>query len=171
MCIRDRIQYLNIDPKKYIEKCIDYGVNIDKAGQDILEQTLKSTNITKIQYEKSLNYYMQNPQYAQEFVKLEEAQSKQLQQTKGDQEIDQQKLIDVMTFANSQLDTEIESIDPTQFSDPRQVAYLTLIIRTKIFDLVYEKFGLHEDATLNSCLLYTSPSPRDRQKSRMPSSA
>ena len=23
----------------------------------------------------------------------------------------------------------------------------------------------------NSCLLYTSPSPRDRQKSRMPSSA
>ena len=25
--------------------------------------------------------------------------------------------------------------------------------------------------TLLSCLLYTSPSPRDRQKSRMPSSA
>ena len=25
--------------------------------------------------------------------------------------------------------------------------------------------------SLNSCLLYTSPSPRDRQKSRMPSSA
>ena len=31
-----------------------------------------------------------------------------------------------------------------------------------------------EDVTkgvLNACLLYTSPSPRDRQKSRMPSSA
>ena len=28
-----------------------------------------------------------------------------------------------------------------------------------------------EEAALNSCLLYTSPSPRDRQKSRMPSSA
>src|SRR5665213_1249795 len=27
------------------------------------------------------------------------------------------------------------------------------------------------DASLRSCLLYTSPSPRDRQKSRMPSSA
>ena len=26
-------------------------------------------------------------------------------------------------------------------------------------------------AFLNACLLYTSPSPRDRQKSRMPSSA
>ena len=28
-----------------------------------------------------------------------------------------------------------------------------------------------EDAEDRSCLLYTSPSPRDRQKSRMPSSA
>ena len=27
------------------------------------------------------------------------------------------------------------------------------------------------DGMYNSCLLYTSPSPRDRQKSRMPSSA
>ena len=28
-----------------------------------------------------------------------------------------------------------------------------------------------EPRTINICLLYTSPSPRDRQKSRMPSSA
>ena len=28
-----------------------------------------------------------------------------------------------------------------------------------------------DDYTITSCLLYTSPSPRDRQKSRMPSSA
>jgi hypothetical protein len=27
------------------------------------------------------------------------------------------------------------------------------------------------DNFINGCLLYTSPSPRDRQKSRMPSSA
>ena len=35
-------------------------------------------------------------------------------------------------------------------------------------------FELHGDrvkALAKSCLLYTSPSPRDRQKSRMPSSA
>ena len=32
--------------------------------------------------------------------------------------------------------------------------------------------GIHEEMTrLETCLLYTSPSPRDRQKSRMPSSA
>ena len=36
-------------------------------------------------------------------------------------------------------------------------------------DLIYaKKLAVDEDG---SCLLYTSPSPRDRQKSRMPSSA
>ena len=39
-----------------------------------------------------------------------------------------------------------------------------------------EKFILHDgppyaNGHLHICLLYTSPSPRDRQKSRMPSSA
>ena len=29
----------------------------------------------------------------------------------------------------------------------------------------------HVDAELNGCLLYTSPSPRDKRQSRMPSSA
>ena len=33
------------------------------------------------------------------------------------------------------------------------------------------EIGLSAQATLCNCLLYTSPSPRDRQKSRMPSSA
>ena len=37
------------------------------------------------------------------------------------------------------------------------------------------KHTIHGDANItddvSSCLLYTSPSPRDRQKSRMPSSA
>ena len=31
--------------------------------------------------------------------------------------------------------------------------------------------GLDEDARYETCLLYTSPSPRDRTRSRMPSSA
>ena len=39
-------------------------------------------------------------------------------------------------------------------------------------DLVGEPYpdSTHE-ICMNACLLYTSPSPRDRQKSRMPSSA
>ena len=38
----------------------------------------------------------------------------------------------------------------------------------KLFD---ELIPLPDGTSYNSCLLYTSPSPRDRQKSRMPSSA
>ena len=34
-----------------------------------------------------------------------------------------------------------------------------------------QPFTLGIDNNINCCLLYTSPSPRDRQKSRMPSSA
>ena len=36
------------------------------------------------------------------------------------------------------------------------------------FDLLYQDYYL---VLYRTCLLYTSPSPRDRQKSRMPSSA
>ena len=38
---------------------------------------------------------------------------------------------------------------------------------------VMKKFGYPTKSTdeIRNCLLYTSPSPRDRQKSRMPSSA
>ena len=40
--------------------------------------------------------------------------------------------------------------------------------RRKINEQGYEVYSL---ARIKYCLLYTSPSPRDRQKSRMPSSA
>ena len=38
--------------------------------------------------------------------------------------------------------------------------------RLDTFDLMVETYG-----QLNTCLLYTSPSPRDVEESRMPSSA
>ena len=37
--------------------------------------------------------------------------------------------------------------------------------------LVEKKKNRSVDASYNACLLYTSPSPRDRTRSRMPSSA
>ena len=47
-----------------------------------------------------------------------------------------------------------------------EVRLVELIVITGLCSLCSELFIL-----LYSCLLYTSPSPRDRQKSRMPSSA
>ena len=34
-----------------------------------------------------------------------------------------------------------------------------------------DEYGINRNFRKSTCLLYTSPSPRDRQKSRMPSSA
>ena len=39
------------------------------------------------------------------------------------------------------------------------------------YELRQSKKDKNPSYTINTCLLYTSPSPRDRQKSRMPSSA
>ena len=39
------------------------------------------------------------------------------------------------------------------------------------FNIGPYSYYLHESVAVSACLLYTSPSPRDRQKSRMPSSA
>ena len=43
--------------------------------------------------------------------------------------------------------------------------------RAAISSMMEKAGGKLIDLHLTSCLLYTSPSPRDRQKSRMPSSA
>ena len=60
---------------------------------------------------------------------------------------------------------EEEVIEATEtFVDPNQIT---------IFDVIAEEEAKEAEATqiTYTCLLYTSPSPRDRQKSRMPSSA
>ena len=44
----------------------------------------------------------------------------------------------------------------------------------KIAEIASDKAKIDKDAVdmvINSCLLYTSPSPRDKRQSRMPSSA
>ena len=56
--------------------------------------------------------------------------------------------------------------DPTM----QQSAFVSVImgVMTGIFGIW---MGQESKGRRNGCLLYTSPSPRDRQKSRMPSSA
>eukprot|EP00828_Plagiopyla_frontata_P012802 TRINITY_DN17392_c0_g1_i1.p3 TRINITY_DN17392_c0_g1~~TRINITY_DN17392_c0_g1_i1.p3 ORF type:complete len:172 (+),score=32.41 TRINITY_DN17392_c0_g1_i1:1422-1937(+) len=56
----------------------------------------------------------------------------------------------------------------TGFLEIRQLTKISVIYNIKSKDTAMAAIG---DYVINSCLLYTSPSPRDRQKSRMPSSA
>ena len=56
------------------------------------------------------------------------------------------------------------------FGDSRSFKVINVDISKKLnASACYDK--QHVCAYLQPCLLYTSPSPRDRQKSRMPSSA
>ena len=54
------------------------------------------------------------------------------------------------------------------YEDDQVLAFKDIAPRAPVHYLIIPKQRI---ATLNDCLLYTSPSPRDRQKSRMPSSA
>ena len=46
-----------------------------------------------------------------------------------------------------------------------------VLFRRRVADTGIHPVIAHNSYLINICLLYTSPSPRDRQKSRMPSSA
>ena len=52
------------------------------------------------------------------------------------------------------------------FLDNSQIHYLKKVLKLKKDENVHV-----QDGEGNSCLLYTSPSPRDKRQSRMPSSA
>ena len=56
---------------------------------------------------------------------------------------------------------------------PRLVSLGTVIITIIVLALAVAFYKIPYPISIeaNGCLLYTSPSPRDRQKSRMPSSA
>ena len=59
-------------------------------------------------------------------------------------------------------ESRLNSSNPSETPDREEV----------LLNMVYEKaFTIGWDAHINPCLLYTSPSPRDRVRSRMPSSA
>ena len=68
-----------------------------------------------------------------------------------------------------------EDLAENQFTWPICKELLFLVLEDKVSDvfvceLVWERLFYAKELSIN-CLLYTSPSPRDRQKSRMPSSA
>ena len=61
--------------------------------------------------------------------------------------------------------------DPTDDLERELLQELDDIAKQLRGKITYSHYGNSEGKTSKTCLLYTSPSPRDRQKSRMPSSA
>ena len=57
------------------------------------------------------------------------------------------------------------------FKTDSNIAILIYSCLTAIFLLHFCKFDSDRSTNARDCLLYTSPSPRDRTRSRMPSSA
>ena len=71
------------------------------------------------------------------------------------------------SFSEGDVVTTLDAI-----SDELKAKYGFKYVRVNTdYDMVEDIIGVTMSAPFSACLLYTSPSPRDRQKSRMPSSA
>ena len=75
--------------------------------------------------------------------------------------------------SNTQLDGLQLSQEFVFRTEPKSNEALIEEVKAGAIDgaLIFKSTELPQQVTLYTCLLYTSPSPRDRQKSRMPSSA
>ena len=74
----------------------------------------------------------------------------------------------VLTFRVARLIEECEDVAVLALTFTNKAA---AEMRERVDALLGERTSPAHPNTPNTCLLYTSPSPRDRQKSRMPSSA
>ena len=82
----------------------------------------------------------------------------------------------LLKWANETLPDEIvvgtQSSANASYFDKFKNDIFNLVITSSTFNgLSYDASQLVPSLAIGACLLYTSPSPRDRQKSRMPSSA
>ena len=87
-----------------------------------------------------------------------------------------QKLPDIKIRLAKYSPTEI-GCDETLLNEEEKKVLEKLVLASMFMDNIFWKqassqgLALKEKLEKSTCLLYTSPSPRDRQKSRMPSSA
>ena len=83
--------------------------------------------------------------------------------------------LEVMKFYSEVFNTPYEAMFVSEDSTQVLHGSMTLLGTHVSFSDIPEGYNLvignHITLSINTCLLYTSPSPRDRQKSRMPSSA
>ena len=77
---------------------------------------------------------------------------------------------------NSHINESILSEEILEDQKKNRIDHMTYLpgmedIGSDVMDQVIDAMNAYDYEKYTDCLLYTSPSPRDRQKSRMPSSA
>ena len=88
----------------------------------------------------------------------------------GTEELPPKLLLKLSNSLRDNLSQELDKINISSktikaFATPRRLAVYISELQSKQQDQIIEKKGP------STCLLYTSPSPRDKRQSRMPSSA
>ena len=83
----------------------------------------------------------------------------------------------IQTLALSAAETDVDvvifdnELTPAQLREIEKAIGRKIVDRTQLILDIFARRARTREGKLQVCLLYTSPSPRDRQKSRMPSSA
>ena len=67
--------------------------------------------------------------------------------------------------------TENDLIDAKEHGEDLKALLFEYGLRLSIFEISSNLQGINNNPDKETCLLYTSPSPRDKRQSRMPSSA
>ena len=80
------------------------------------------------------------------------------------------QIIEALSNAMFRVELENGHVVTAHISGKMRMYYIKLLPGDKV-KLEMSPYDLTKARITYSCLLYTSPSPRDRQKSRMPSSA
>eukprot|EP01015_Nassula_variabilis_P030948 TRINITY_DN6891_c0_g1_i1.p1 TRINITY_DN6891_c0_g1~~TRINITY_DN6891_c0_g1_i1.p1 ORF type:complete len:188 (+),score=46.34 TRINITY_DN6891_c0_g1_i1:63-626(+) len=187
MCIRDsfNMSHLNLQDhpdvgylkQEHIGKVIAQGLAVlykeqPKLPVDYLAKWLLNYSATQkygqelAHKEQQRNVLIEKHNQLQEFVAKLETQKEQERQALLSRDSKFRKIVSDHKYHEELLEKEL----PNHIEQYKQLtgAYVgyNYFLRTKINEDNGEEFG-----HLDPCLLYTSPSPRDRQKSRMPSSA
>ena len=87
--------------------------------------------------------------------------------------------VDAMKAASKTLKTEFKKVDIDQIEDVQDDLADMMEDMNEVQDALGRSYGIGDDVDeagelrvqVRLCLLYTSPSPRDKRQSRMPSSA
>ena len=134
-------------------------------GDKTINEIASEYNIIPKNIQNWKNIFLANAVVAMEPAKAVKEYKDEIEKLKAKND-EYAKIVGKLTVENNWMSGKLKSLD----SKKRQA-----IVEFKLSDISItrqsELLGIARSGLYYSCLLYTSPSPRDRTRSRMPSSA